>query len=83
MKLPLTIHSSGAGPDTSFDLDDPATRAEMYALVMENAPTAADLAAWLDAGLLQQMWPTLWLSPHVRRAWARLFEQQPAAATAD
>ncbi len=50
---------------------------------MENAPTAADVAAWLDAGLLRQLWPTLWLSPHVRRAWAPLLEPQPAPATAD
>ncbi len=83
VRLPLAIYSSGAGPDTPFDLDNPAARAELYAVVMENAATAADLAEWLDADLLQQMWPTMWLSPHVRRAWAPLLEQRPAPATVD
>jgi hypothetical protein len=83
VRLPLSIHSSGAGPDTPFDLDNPAARARMYAIVMENAPTAADVAAWLDAILLQQMWPTLWLSPHVRRAWAPLLETRSTPATVD
>ncbi len=34
VRLPLALSSSGAGPDTSFDLDDPAARAEMYAVVI-------------------------------------------------
>lgn len=79
VRLPLAIYSSGAGPDTPFDLDNPAARAELYAVVMENAATAADVAEWLDADLLQQMW----LFPHVGRAWALLLKQRPTPATVD
>jgi len=80
--LPLGLYSSGGGPPTGFDVDDWVDRATLYSVVMENAATAEDLATWLDAGLLQQMWLTMWLSPHVRRAWEPLMETRSASASA-
>ena len=78
VRLPLRVYSSGAGPAQEFDLDDPAARASLYAIVLENGDED-DVAAWVDLGELRRLWPTLWLSPHVRRAW----EPRLAALTPD
>ena len=79
LRLPVRVYSSADGPRRVWDLEDPAARAEFYAVVMENA-ALPDVTAYLDAGMLRALWPTMWLSPHVRRAWAPLLEHDTATA---
>lgn len=73
VRLPLSIYSSGAGPRETFDLDTDAGTDGVYRIVLENG-TATDVAAWLDLATLRRRWPHLWLSPHVRAAWAPYLE---------
>ena len=73
LTLPVRVYSSAGGQRRVWDLDDPASREELYSVVMENAELP-DVLAYLDAGLLRAMWPTMTLSPHVRRAWAPLLD---------
>lgn len=80
--LPIGLYSSGGGPEEAFDLGDEVDRATLYSVVMENAATPGDLAAWLDGRLLRRMWPTMWLSPHVRRAWEPLLGTRQGTGTA-
>jgi hypothetical protein len=42
-----------------------------YAIVMEHG-TLDDVERLLNAGLLRRYWVQMWLSPHVREAWAPL-----------
>ena len=79
LQLPVRVYSSADGPRRVWALDDPDARAELYAVVLENA-ALPDVLAYLDADMLRALWPTLWLSPHVRRAWAPLLEHTPASA---
>lgn len=69
VQLPLRVHSSGAGPAEIFDLAEPADLAQLYAIVLEHG-SVDDVTSWLDATTLRRLWPTVWLPPHVRRAWA-------------
>jgi hypothetical protein len=68
VRLPLRVHSSGAGPEQMFDLGDDAQRAELYEIVLENG-AVDDICRYVHAGELRQLWDRMWLSPHVRRAW--------------
>jgi len=69
VRLPLRAHSSGAGPAQAFDLADDAQRAELYEIVLENGGVD-DICRYVHAGELRRLWDRMWLSPHVRRAWA-------------
>lgn len=78
VRLPLRLHSSDAGTAAAFDVGDPGSRRNLYAIVMEHAVDAGDLADWINRDLLVEDWPDLWLSPHVRRAWLPLMAARPA-----
>jgi hypothetical protein len=80
--LPLWLYWSGPSP--VFDLDDPFMRRWLYQIVLREAVTAEDLTSYLDAGLLVQLWPDLYLPPGIRRAWEELHPalRSPAAASA-
>lgn len=77
VRLPLSMHSSGAGPAEEFDFADPADRRAAYQIVLTNGDSA-DAARLLDADELLRLWPTLWLPNHVRRAWERYLMSTPA-----
>ena len=81
LQLPVRVYSSADGPGRVWDLDDPRSRAEFYSVVMENA-ALSDVVAYLNASMLRALWTTMWLSPHVRRAWTELFEHDAASACA-
>ncbi len=67
--LPHRLHWSGTGGPRTLDLTDAAELRLLYRIVLTGG-TEADVCAYLDASLLRDLWPTLWLSPHVREAWA-------------
>ena len=69
VRLPLSVYSSGAGPEREFNLDDDRERIALYEIVLTNG-TAADICRFLNVNELLRLWPKLWLPPHVSRAWA-------------
>lgn len=75
VRLPLTVYSSGTGPDYAFDLADEAERRSFYELVLTEGHVE-DVCRYLDLAELVRLWPTLFLPAHVRRAWEpRLVDQ--------
>ena len=70
VNLPQHLDWSG---NASYDLDKPARRSSMYRTVLNEASSTDDLRAWIDGRLLEQLWPTLWLPPELRRLWESRF----------
>ena len=52
-----------------YDLDQDYFRRLVYRLVLLEAATVEDLAAWLDRDTLVRGWPELYLPRVVRAAW--------------
>lgn len=67
VELPLWLFWSR--PDRTFDLDDPEMRKWMYEIVLREAGSVEDLTTYLDRDTLIALWPRLYLSKGVRRAW--------------
>jgi DNA invertase Pin-like site-specific DNA recombinase len=67
VELPLRLFWSL--PDHRFDLDEPDLRRWYYETVLREATRPADLAAYLDGETLVNLWPDLFLSKGIRRAW--------------
>lgn len=82
VELPVRLYWS-AGSRT-FDLDSRHEAADLYEAVLDVASSRADLARYLNAGLLVQVWPVLGMSRAKRAAWENRFpvlrEQRLAAA---
>jgi hypothetical protein len=66
--LPHRLYWSGTGGPRTLDLANPAGLRLLYRIVLTEG-TEADVCTYLDASLLRDLWPSLWLSPHVREAW--------------
>jgi len=77
-RVSLPHHLDWSG-NAIYDLDRPARLASMYKTVLNEASTAADLSTWLNAEMLIELWPTLWLPPRLRQMWERKFPQLVAA----
>jgi len=75
--LPLRLSWSGPADRRAFDLTSEHDRRLLYEVVLTEG-TLDDVRDHLNARELVRLWSDLWLSPHVRRAWAPLI----AAATA-
>jgi hypothetical protein len=73
--LPAHLDWSGNG---TYDLGKPARVASMYRSVLNEAGSAEDLRAWLDARLLAHLWPSLWLPTALRRLWEDRFPELSA-----
>lgn len=56
-------------PINRFDLDDTFDRRHMYEIVLREAIHLVELQTWLNAGLLADEWPHLYLPRGVRHAW--------------
>ena len=67
--LPHRLYWSGSGGPRTLDLTDPAERELLYSVVLTEG-TEEDVCDLLDATTLRELWPDLWLSPHVRDALA-------------
>lgn len=70
VRLPLRVYSSGRGSERTFDLSDRGQVMEMYQVVL-NEGALDDVCRFVNAHLLREVWPHLWLPQHVRRAWER------------
>lgn len=68
----LPVHLDWSG-NATYDLGKPARLASLYRTVLNEAGCVDDLRAWLNARLLTQLWPTLWLPPALRRIWEDRF----------
>jgi hypothetical protein len=55
--------------DAVFDLDNRARAAELYEAIFDAARTYRDIADYLDAGLLIELWSDLGLRRATRQAW--------------
>jgi plasmid stability protein len=63
-----------------FDLDEPWLLREAYQVVLTEATSALDLAAWINAPRLIEAWPELYLPAAVRQAWEDVHPVLAAAA---
>lgn len=70
--LPLTIDWS---PTRTYDLDGEADRRVLYERVLRESADTDELAELLDAELLTELWPSLWLPREVRSRWERRFPE--------
>lgn len=78
VQLPQHLDWSG---NASYDLSRPARLASMYRTVLNEAGSTEDLRTWIDGRLLAQLWPALWLPPHVRRLWEGRFPELATSRT--
>ncbi|WFE27146.1 hypothetical protein O7623_28510 [Solwaraspora sp. WMMD791] len=76
----LPRHMDWSG-NAEYDLSRPARLASMYKVVLAEAATVDDLNTWLNADLLRQLWPTLWLPPQLRRLWEETFPELVVTGT--
>jgi hypothetical protein len=67
IELPLRLFWSAQ--DHAFDLDLRHDALAAYESVLNEARTPADLAEFLNGGLLVELWGDLHLPARVRRAW--------------
>jgi hypothetical protein len=79
--LPDHLQWSG---DTAavFDLGDPSQQPALYTTVLREAGEPGDLQAWLNPGLLVELWPRLVLPRSVRAAWEEQHRVLAEAAAA-
>ncbi len=70
--LPRHLDWSGSA---DYDLDSPGRIVDLYRTVLIEATKPADLHAFLDQGVLRQLWSFLWLPPDLRRAWEERFPE--------
>jgi hypothetical protein len=70
--LPRHLDWSGAA---DYDLDSPGRIVDLYRTVLIEATKPDDLHAFLDQAVLTRLWPSIWLPPHLRRAWEERFPE--------
>lgn len=56
-------------PSSTYDLADPTRVRTMIETVLREAGSEAEVAEWIDRGLLVEHWPRLGLPAFVREAW--------------
>ena len=67
-------------PKRSYDLSDDVDLRMLYETVIREAMHSEDLGELLNARLLVDVWPRLWLPLRVRRAWESRFPDLSRAA---
>jgi hypothetical protein len=88
IELPLRLFWSGSSDaPEQFNLEARYDALAAYQYVLGEARSVGDLTGYLNARLLERLWPSLRLPPAIRRAWeaahpglARLPAGQPLAA---
>jgi hypothetical protein len=68
-KVTLPLNVQWSGPKRTWDLSDRRQRIQVYELVLAEG-TADDVRHFIEVDELIALWPSLWLAPHVRAAWA-------------
>lgn len=64
----LPIHIDWT-PASSYDLTDPTRVRSMYAVVLREAGSEAEVAEWLDGETLLEHWAALNIPAFVRESW--------------
>ncbi|MGH3248359.1 MAG: hypothetical protein ACRDOI_19455 [Trebonia sp.] len=77
VRLPLRLDWTERA---EFHLDDPAERNVMYERVIREATRIDDLRSYLNATVLREVWPDLFLPVRVRRIWEKRFPDLVLAA---
>lgn len=81
LELPLRLFWSGpGGTPARFDLDTRYDALAAYQVILGEARTPDDLVSYLDAGLLERLWPSLRLPAAIRQAWEAAHPALRAAA---
>lgn len=70
VRLPGHLDWSG---NAVYDLDSPGRIVDLYRTVLMEAADQADLAQYLNAGMLRRLWTMLWLPQTLRAAWETRF----------
>lgn len=66
VRLPLRLNWSY---DRAFDLSKPDEVRWMLSMILNEAGSESDVAAWVNRNLLEREWPAIGLSSHLRAAW--------------
>jgi len=77
VELPTHLAWSGL---RCYDLGDERQLGLLYETVIRESMDIADLDRYLNAVVLHQVWPRLWLPARVRRAWEQRFASLTQAA---
>ncbi len=64
----LPHHVQWTQPDHFYDLSDPRDRLLVYELVLQQG-LEEDVRYFVEVDELVNLWPDLYLPPHVRKAW--------------
>lgn len=70
VRLPSSLEWSS---DREFDVDDDSDLRLLYETVLREARRPDDISRFVDAALLNAVWPRLWLPQRVRHAWESSF----------
>ncbi len=65
----LPLHVLWSGPERTWNLSDRRQRLQVYEMILTEG-TADDVRHFIDVDQLIDLWPDLWLAPHVRTAWS-------------
>jgi hypothetical protein len=65
----LPNHVFWSGPERTWDLQDRRQRIQVYELVLTEG-NEEDVRRFIDLDDLAELWPDLWLPPHVKEAWS-------------
>lgn len=72
VELPIDLDWS---QQRRYDLAVDKDRRRLCETVVREAMSRADLTRFLHAGLLLQLWPSLWLPPRARSLWQEKFPE--------
>jgi hypothetical protein len=79
-RLPLRLYWSRPDPhQVEWDLSRQSRRARLYELVLREG-TLDDTKDLVNGTELVRLWDSLWLPPHIRRAWQPLIDAARRAA---
>jgi hypothetical protein len=70
VRLPGHLDWSG---NAVYDLDSPGRIVDLYRTVLMEAVDRADLARYVNAGMLRRLWAMLWLPQVLRADWEASF----------
>lgn len=77
IELPITIDW---GPSRSYDMGDDADRRIAYERVLREAASTEQVATFVNAAALLEVWPRLFLPRRVRETWEARFPELATAA---
>jgi len=77
VELPITIDW---GPKRCYDMSRDTDRRVVYERVLREAGTPEEVSRFVNAAVLVEVWPRLWLPQRVLRIWEERFPELTRAA---